>query len=155
MSNQPLRYIALALLVASCRSRQETPVVDTSAMMMDSSMKGMAGMPGDTAMAGLMARMEGHMRMMDTASAATLQAMLPMHRQMADSMLTSMNDEMRRMNMTSTTEWMATADSLRQDLTRLAGMSASELPALMLAHRDRMMRLMQLHRAMVPRPPAG
>lgn len=154
MLNQPLRYIALALLVASC-SRQETPVVDTSAMMMDSSMKGLAGMHGDTAMGGMMARMEGHMAMMDTASAATLQAMLPMHRQMLDSTLTSMSDEMRRMNMTPPAEWSATADSLRQDLTRLAGMGASELPAFMRAHRARMMRLMQIHRAMIPRPPAG
>ena len=152
MSNQPLRFIAIALLVGSCRSQQETPA-DTSSMMMDSTMKGMAGMHGDSAMRDMMTRMQGHMGMMDTASAATIQAMHPMHRQMMDSALTSMNDEMRRRNM-STPEWTALADSLRQDLDRMAGMSASEIPAFMRGHRDRMMRFMQMHRTMMG-PPRG
>jgi hypothetical protein len=153
MSNQPQRFIAIALLVVSCRSEQETPA-DTSSMMMDSTMKGMAGMHGDSAMRDMMTRMQGHMGMMDTASAATIQAMHPMHRHMLDSVLTGMNDEMRRRNMASTPEWTALADSLRQDLDRMAGMSASEIPAFMRAHRERMMRLMQMQRTMMG-PPRG
>ena len=153
MSNHPLRFIAVSLLVVSCRSQQETPA-DTTSTMMDSTMKGMAGMHGDSAMRGMMMRMQGHMGMMDTASAATIQAMHPMHRQMMDSALTSMSDEMRRRNM-STPEWTALADSLRQDLDRMTGMSASEIPAFMRGHRDRMMRFMQMHRTMMGPPRTG
>ena len=153
MSNQPLRFIAVALLVVSCRSEQEKSTLDTSSIMMDSTMKGMAGMHGDSAMRDMMTRMQGHMGMMDTASAATIQAMHPMHRQMMDSALTSMNDEMRRRNM-STPEWTALSDSLRQDLDRMTGMSAREIPAFMRGHRDRMMRFMQMHRTMMG-PPRG
>ena len=154
MSSQPLRFIAAALLVVSCRSEQEKSAMDTSSMMMDSTMKGMAGMHGDSAMRDMMTRMQGHMGMMDTASAATIQAMHPMHRQMLDSALTSMNDEMRRRNMTTTPEWTSLTDSLRQDLDRMAGMGANEIPAFMRAHRDRMMRLIQMHRTMMG-PPRG
>src|SRR6187397_1808911 len=153
MSNQPLRFIAVALLVVSCRSEQEKSTLDTSSTMMDSTMKGMAGMHGDSAMRDMMTRMQGHMGMMDTASAATIQAMHPMHRQMTDSALTSMNDERRRRNM-STPEWTALSDSLRQDLDRMAGMSASEIPAFMRGQRDRMMRFMQMHLTMMG-PPRG
>ena len=154
MSNQPLRFIAVVLLVVSCRSEQKTPAMDTTSMMMDSAMRGMAGMHGDSAMRDMMTRMQGHMGMMDTASAATIQAMHPMHRHMLDSVLTGMNDEMRRRKIASTPEWTALADSLRQDLDRMSGMSATEIPAFMRAHRERMMRFMQMHRTMMGPPRA-
>jgi hypothetical protein len=50
-------------------------------------------------------------------------------------------------------QWNATADSLRQDLTRMPEMSAQELEAAMPAHNARMQRLMDMHRAMMPSQP--
>ena len=141
---------AVALLFLAC-SRKEDTAADSSAMMMDSAMPGMAGMHGaDTAMTAMMAHMQA---VMDTASAATIKAMMSEHRRMADSMLTSMGDEMRRMNMTPGLEWTTLTDSVRQDLSAMASMSDAELPAYARAHHARMMRLMQMHRSMT-RPPA-
>jgi hypothetical protein len=116
-------------------------------------MAGMPGMSGGEMMSHMMDSMETHMRMMDTASAATMQAMIPMHHQMADSMISRMNEDMRRMNMATDSAWTATVDSLRQDLSRMGAMPASEMMAMMPAHRARMMRLMQMHRTMTGKPP--
>jgi len=77
-----------------------------------------------------------------------MQSMIPTHRQMVANMLSTMNDEMRRMNMPANAQWTATVDSLRQDLIRMPEMSAAELVTIMPAHRARMMRLMQMHRTM-------
>lgn len=107
-----------------------------------------SGMPGmmHTAM---MDSMAAHMRMMDTASAATMESMLPMHRQMAADMLTRMNDERQSMNMPADARWEALTDSLRRDLDQLSETGAAERAALLSAHRDRMSRLMEAHRDMM------
>ena len=149
MLNRALLMTGVALLLAAC-GRKPEPASDT-AMMMDSSMPGMAGMhAGDTTMAAMMAHMQA---VMDTASAATIRAMMPEHRRMADSMLTSMGDEMRRMNMTPGAEWTALTDSIRQDMSAMTSMRDADLPVYVRAHHSRMMRLMQMHRSMA-RPPA-
>jgi PBP1b-binding outer membrane lipoprotein LpoB len=114
-------------------------------------MPGMSDMPGmqDGMMGGMMGQMMGHMQMMRGAGADSMQAMLPMHRQMVANMLAQMNREMREMNMTTDARWDATVDSLRNDLTRMPEMSGSELQTMMPAHHDRMMRLMEMHRTMM------
>ena len=113
---------------------------------------GMAGMPGmGGMMAGMMDSMQTHMRMMDTMSVNQMKTMLPMHRQMTANMLSRMNQEMRSMNMAADPAWTTTADSLRQDLTRMPELSAQQLKAMMPAHHARMMRLMQMHRDMMAR----
>jgi len=111
--------------------------------MMDSTMRG--GMMSD----GMMTRLQAHMRRMDGAGADSMQAMLPMHRQMVANMLAQMNREMGDMNMQTDAAWNATVDSLRQDLVRLPELPASELTSFMPAHQARMMRLMEAHRAMM------
>ncbi|MGH7714154.1 MAG: hypothetical protein ACREOG_22935 [Gemmatimonadaceae bacterium] len=142
--------IGALLVAAACRGQQEAASRDSAAAMSDSgAMKDMSGMQAGGMMGGMMEQMEAHLRMMDTASAATMQSMLAMHRQMAANMISTMNDEMRRMNMSANASWTATADSVRQDLIRMPEMSASELAAFMPAHRARMMRIMQMHRSMM------
>ena len=111
---------------------------------MDSGMMA-GGMMGGAAMA----EMEAHMRMMAGTSADSMQAMLPMHRQMVANMLSRMNGEMRQMNMAGDAAWTATADSLRQDLVRMPELSGQELRDLMPAHHTRMTRLMQMHERMM------
>lgn len=146
-----LLLVAAALIMPSCRSRQDIGAADSAADA--SAMGGMSGMAGGQMMSHMMDSMQAHLRMMDTASAATMQAVMPMHRQMADSVISRMNEDMRRMNMSTDSAWNATVDSLRQDLSRLSAMTAGEMAALMPAYRARMTRLMQMHQTMTGRPP--
>lgn len=150
MTNRTFRYAVVALLALAC-GRNEEPGSDTS-VAMDPSMPGMAGMHGDSTMDAMMAHVQA---VMDTASPATIQAMMPEHRRVLDSVLTSMNDDMRRMNRTPGADWTALADSLRQGMSTMASMNASELQAFTRAHYARMTRLVQMHRSMMGRPPAG
>jgi hypothetical protein len=144
-STMPSVRLLLLLLVplAACRGDVDRGDRDVAHTGMDR-----PGMEGMMSM-GMMDTMAAHMRMMDTASGATIEAMIPMHRQMAADMLTRMRDERRNMNMPAEPHWDALADSARRDLERMAGMSAAERTAMMAAHRDRMTRLMQMHRDMM------
>jgi hypothetical protein len=155
--NATSRTLALALIgaaaFAACRSpdRDASRAPDTAART--DTAGGTAGMQGMHGMTGtaMMDSMQTHMRMMDTMGADQMTAMLPMHRQMVANMLSRMNAEMRSMNMQADQTWNAAADSLRQDLVRMPGMSAPELKAMMPAHHARMTRLMQMHRDMMAR----
>ena len=149
--NRALLLIVAATLILGCRSREDTGAPDSAADT--SAMAVMPGMAGSEMMSHMMDSMDVHMRMMDTASAATMQAMMPMHHQMADSMISRMNEDMRRMNMATDSAWTNTVDSLRQDLTRMSAMPASEMMAMVPAHRARVMRLMQMHGTMIGKPP--
>ncbi len=150
--------LAASLGLAACQADDGEPPADTGDMrgmpgmdssggmmggMMDSAMRG--GMMSD----GMMTRMQAHMRMMDGAGADSMQAMLPMHRQMVANMMAQFNREMRDMNMQTDAAWNATVDSLRQDLVRLPELPASELASFMPAHQARMRRLMEAHGAMM------
>jgi hypothetical protein len=106
----------------------------------------MEGM-GDSTMMEMRSQMEEMMGM----NSAGMAAMMPEHRQMAANMLAQMNREMEQMSMTRDSAWVATVDSLRQDLVQMPGMGADEFPAFMPAHRDRVMRLMEMHDSMMGR----
>jgi hypothetical protein len=106
---------------------------------------GMAGMQS----AGMMQDMTSHMQMMQNVSADSMRTLMPAHRQMGENMLQQMDEEMRGTNMQPDAQWNATADSVRQDMTRMPDMSAAELQAFMPEHRARMMRLMDMHRSMM------
>jgi hypothetical protein len=112
-------------------------------------MPGMHGQMGGMASSGMMDEMQQHMQWMMGAGTDSMQVMMPMHRQMTANMLSAMNREMRDMNMTVDSAWSATVDSVRQDLVRLPELSGSELRAFMPAHRERVNRLMEMHRSMM------
>lgn len=158
MYNNPrAALIALGFALAACSRSDERPGdTDTAAAKAtsttpDTTMQGMKGMGGVAGMmsAGMMDSMHAHMQMMDTSSADHIKAMLAPHRQMAANMLSRMNSDMRSMNMSGDAAWNATADSLRQDLTRMPEVSGAELKSMMPRHHARMMRLMQMHRDMM------
>lgn len=155
LASRSLVTLAAALALAACSGGEAENAADTSqapaAQDSAGAMSGMGGMQGMQGMAGggMMEQMQAHMRMMDGAGADSMQAMLPMHRQMVANMLAQFNKDMRGMDMTSNTAWNATVDSLRQDLTRMPEMSASELQQFMPAHGARVMRLMESHRSMM------
>ncbi len=118
---------------------------DTAAATGMQSMPGMGGMQSEP----MMDELANHMEIMRGASGDSMQTMLPMHRQMAANLLSQMNSEMRDMNMSGDAQWNATADSVRNDLTRLPDMTADELGTFMPAHQERMRRLMDMHRTMM------
>ena len=141
-----LTVVALALVVACGRAADRA---DTAAAASDTGTNaGMTGMGGMMSGA-MMDSMAAHMRGVDTVSAANLQAMVPMHRQMAANMIAQMNSEMRGMNMQADAGWMALMDSVRQDLVRLPELNAQQVKTFMPDHHGRLMRLMQRHRDMM------
>lgn len=109
-----------------------------------------ANMPGMEAMMGsrMMDSMQTHMRMMGGMSPDRMKAMVPMHRQMVANMLSSFDDSMRRMNMPSDAAWISLRDSIRQDLTHMPELSASQLRTLMPQHHGRLTRFMKMHKNM-------
>ncbi len=147
--------LGLAAALAACGGGGEKPGAGDSARAdTGASAGGMQGMPGMGGMgekqdSGMMAQMQSHMRLMDGASADSLGAMLPAHRQMVANMLAQMNQEMRSMKMAENSPWHALVDSLRQDLVHMPEMNPTELKAFMPAHRARITRLMEMHSAMM------
>ena len=152
----PFAFIA-AVVTAACRGGDDAQPGDSA---IAAGAEGMAGMQMDRmpAMGGggsgmqsgaMMAAMRSRMQSMHGASGDSLMRMMPMHRQMAANMLSQMNREMRSMNMTGDAAWTATVDSVRRDLANMPDMSAGELGNFMPAHQRRMMRLMDMHQAMM------
>ena len=147
--------VITALALAACTGGDDGDgAADSAAPAGDTSQAAMPGMEGMSGMQGMgggamMEQMQAHMRMMDGAGADSMQAMLPMHRQMVANMISQFDREMREMNMKADAKWQATIDSLRQDNIRLPEMNASELRAFIPEHRARLMRLMEMHRSMM------
>lgn len=142
--------VIIALAFAGCNGEEPQP--NGAAAPADTQVHTMEGMPGMSEMPGMqddMSAMMGHMQRMRATGPDSMQAMLPMHRQMVANMIAQMNREMREMNMTADASWNATVDSLRSDLTRMPEMGGRELQELMPGHQDRMMRLMEMHRTMM------
>jgi hypothetical protein len=136
--------VATVLLLAGCGGDDagesstdgidEIPTAEMQGMQMDG---------------GMMEQMQSHMQMMQGAPGDSLMTMMPTHRQMTANMIAQMNREMRDMNMTADQEWNSTITAVREDLKRLPEMSTSELQTFMPEHRQRVMRLMEMHRGMM------
>ena len=147
--------LPLVLLVAcGGGDEHEEQVVPASGVeSAGESARGMPGMEGMEAMPdaqdSMMGRMMAHMQMMRGMSADSIRAVLPTHRQMLANMIARMNREMRDMNMAADAPWTATVDSLRQDLVRMPELTGAELEAMMPAHHQRAVRLMEMHREMM------
>jgi hypothetical protein len=113
-------------------------------------MAGMAGMQMDTMMD---ARMQAHMQAMQGTTGDSLRRMMPMHRQMADSLMAQVRQQMHRMPSGGGAAWQALADSVQQDMRRMEHMSGTELQTFLSEHQARVMRLMQAHRGMMKSTP--
>ena len=148
--------VGASLALGACGRDGAPATADTAASVVD----GTAGMPGMPGMdhgamrdgmqgGGMMEQMHAHMRMMDGAGADSMRSMVPMHRQMVANMIAQYNREMREMGMQGDAAWNATVDSLRRDLVRLPELGAGEVRSFMPEHRDRVMRLMDMHRSMM------
>lgn len=147
--------LALALVLAGCGGDQddvgtaETAVLDTPSMTMQ------PGMPGGMApMARMGPEMMGsewqrHMAAMHAAAGDSLQAIMPMHRQMVTGMMETMGG---RMGMAMDSAWMATRDSLRRDLERMQNMTPAEMEAFLQEHDARMQRMLRMYQAAPEQP---
>lgn len=124
---------------------EQAPAEQTPAPAPSPGMPGMEGMRGGQ----MMGRMQGHMQMMQGMSGDSMMGMMPQHQQMVGSMLSQMDRAMQDLNVPGDTAWNATADSVRDDVTRMQQMSPQELQQFMPAHHRRVMRLMEMHREMV------
>jgi hypothetical protein len=149
-----IRFMALVLLVLvgdACRQADDDDVArDTTAGRVGAD-TGMAGLRGGMAGMGstqMMADMDAHIGVMRSASADSMKAMLPMHRQMVANLISQLEREMRDMSMTGDAAWNATLDSLRQDLRVMPDLSALALRDLMPAHSNRVRRVIDMHRSM-------
>lgn len=111
-------------------------------------MASMASMAGMTS-AGALDSMETRLRTMDVMSAAQIQAALPAHSRVAGDMLSRMSADVQAMHMSPNTSWSATTDSIRQDLSHMAGLTGAPMKAAMPAYHARMTRLMDMHRQMM------
>lgn len=137
------------VLLAAC-GREQSPAPDEAAVAGPAEeMEEMEGMGGMQMERGMMERMRAHMQRMQGASGEQVRAELPQHRQMVANMISQMNREMREMAMPMDEEWSSTIDAVRQDLTRLPEMTPQELETFMPEHRDRVARLMEMHRRMM------
>ena len=136
--------VGVALLFGACGQDSD----DDAGTVGDTARRDTTGAMGGME-AGMMGEMHSHMLAMESASPDSAKAMLPMHRQMTANMLSEFNRQMRQMNMTADAAWTATADSIRDDLTRMPELSAQQLKAMMPAHHARVTRLMEMHDTMM------
>ena len=112
---------------------------------MDSGGMGMGNMQGMPMMSGMRAHMDSMMRM----SPQQMQAMMAMHEQMMSRMMDGVGADMRGMNMSSTPEWSALTDSVKQDLADVPNLKAQKLSTRMHAHAERVKRLIGMHEKMM------
>ena len=85
------------------------------------------------------------MRANEALNPAQVKALIPRHRRMVARMLSEMNGDVRRMQVTAIPGWTAIMDSVRRDLAKLPGLPAEELRDALPAHDARVLRLMQMH----------
>ena len=148
------RTIAFSLVMvvtAACAPEQPERESEGAATQPTDSMPGMPGMGGTQMSGQMMEEMEAHLRQVEGASGEQMIAVMAQHRQMVANLIAQFNREMREMNMATDQEWNATVEALRADLVRMPEMSPQELLALMPEHRQRVMRLMEMHRGMMGR----
>lgn len=138
------RWVGAAAIVmlAACGREPETadaPAADTAGQMAGMAMQGMQMMPG----------MQVHLDSMAAMRPEQMAAMMAGHQDMASRMMDAMGADMRGMNMQPDTAWTTLADSLRQDLAELPGLTGEPLRNRMAAHIERMRRMIAMHRSMM------
>lgn len=85
-------------------------------------------------------------------SAAQLATAFPAHSHAAQDMLSAMNAEVDGTHMSSNASWSAMSDSIRQDLSHMAGMTGAQMHAAMPGYHARMTKLMEMHGQMMAKP---
>lgn len=148
--NALLASVVLALI--ACGDREEPavalPATATSAAQHPGGRMSSAGSMHASG-TDMMGGMTAYMGAMDGMSMDSLQRVMPMYGERVDAMLGQMNRDMSARSMAADARWDATVDSIGSDLTRIQGMSATELQTFMPEHRARVMWMMETHRRMM------
>lgn len=164
--------VAVTLILPACSSPRDADASDTTEIAtrvaVDTANQGGVtatttktaadtGMVAMTAFGKMVTQMmdatEAQMRVLDTASAATMQARMPRYGRMADSLISRMSEEVQRMNVATDAIWPATVDSARQDLIRIRALNGSDMKATMPDHLKRMRWLIGMQRTMTGKTP--
>ena len=143
-------YLGIALIglaAAGCGkgSKQEPAAGEHQGMAMDSG--GMHGMAMGSSR--MMPMMQAHTDSMMRMNPDQMSGMMASHERMMSQLMDQMGSEMRQMKMGDMPEWSALADSVRQDLAELPGLTGQRLQARMRAHGERVRRLLSAHERMM------
>jgi predicted small lipoprotein YifL len=97
----------------------------------------------------MMPMMSAHLDSLGAMQPAQMAANMAAHQDLASRMMDAMGADMRGMNMQPDSAWAVLADSLRQDLGALSGLTGEALKGRMEAHIGRMRRMMTMHQGMM------
>jgi hypothetical protein len=87
----------------------------------------------------LIAEMRSHLGVLEAAGGDEMVPMIPGHRQRVEALVTQLGTQAG-----ANARWTALADSVRQDLARMPGMTAADLEGLMDPHASRVRRLLTM-----------
>lgn len=138
-------HIALAIAMvtlAACSKKEQAakaPAADSTGSMGGMAMQGMKMIP----------LMRAHLDSLGAMPAGQMAAAMAAHQDLASRMMDAMGADMRGMNMQPDSAWTALADSVRQDLADLPGLSGAGLTARTKAHVGRMQRMLVMHEGMM------
>ena len=100
---------------------------------------------GGTPSATLITEMRGHLSRLEAAGGDEIPPMVPEHANRVEVLISQMEQERQARGAMVSAAWDATVDSVRQDLTRMRGLTASDLEGMVDAHAARITRLMDMH----------
>jgi hypothetical protein len=138
---RPTNLLAIVTLAAACRGK------DSAQQQTMPSMSGMT-MRSDS----LTPIMRAHLDSLAAMPTQFVAGMLPVHEAMSSEMLDAMGSDMTMMAMRPDASWSALMDSVKRDLAELPSFSGSALETRVLAHVERMRRLLGLHEVMMRTP---
>ena len=90
--------------------------------------------------------MVANMKDMERMRGGAVVLMMPRHQEALGGMIQQMERE-RQGQLAADASWSALADSVRGDMSRMGRMSVDDVRAMLAAHRDRVTRLIEMHRA--------
>ena len=137
--------VALTLMLhtsaAGCRSSDRDRATDTAAASaaVDSSLaiaggqQAMGAMHQDT----VVTKVQAHLQRLSTAARDSLRALVPADRELVNALIADCEQMMRSMKMEPPQQWRHAVRDLRQDLDRMASMTAVQLQHAMPEHRQR------------------
>ena len=136
--------LALSLLLITACGKAEQNKTDSAAQ--DS---GMGGMQMSMQGMQMIPAMRAHLDSLGSMTPEQIGSGMEAHQDLASRTMDAMGADMRGMGMSPDSAWSSLADSLRQDLAELSGLSGEALKSRMEAHAGRLRRMMGMHEAMM------
>jgi hypothetical protein len=102
---------------------------------------------GGAATATMITEMRAGLNRLEAAGGDEIPPMVPEHANRVEALITRMEQDRQARGAMVSAAWDATVDSVRQDLTRMRGLTASELEEMVDQHAARVTRLMDTYAA--------